>query len=392
MVTGFVKKKIQLLWELVMRTIEQEYRIITLKYHKGKIVSDFIYEKGFKTITPEKFSCFVSVHNNQSKCDVDSYELLKDLHSMEKRFIQLDEILSKINKSLLVYIKDRAEHINTQKESDQRYYRFVRVVIRDLYELNTMEEIYPQYLDTDTVITFVEEIVQREVNKVYLDEKNNFEAYDEKVMLSPQAAGFFIHETIGHLLEEDIYQYFEKQLQSIKFPKEFLLSDDPTGYETIVGINKIDDYGQKVAPLILIKNRKIINHIQIDKGFARSESIDHKPLARMRMLTLDSIQGHKMNTDGTSIFIKKIHSGQVIPANFTFMLKGEGIFINSLGEESRLANVLLSGNLKEAMESIFFIGSEQEVLSADCTKSGQTIRVGSRSPSIGFISGKVVTQ
>jgi predicted Zn-dependent protease len=373
-----------------MKKIQQEYQVNILKYHKGKLLYSANHESGFKTISSETFSSFVLSNDMPDSKDVGSFSLLKDFDYLERKFVRFDEELRKVNKNLLVFIKKRTEQIETQGMRDQRSYQFIRVVVRKFKATPLVEESYPENLDVDDLVAFVEKIVQSEMKEKNDFEKRSMELFRENVMLSPQAAGFFVHETIGHLLEEDIYQYFKEKLASINFPENFFLYDDPTGYEYMIGMNEIDDYGQKISFIPLIKNRKIVNHIRISEGFARAENIDYKPLARMRMLILDNaIKGNVEKVRASKIYVSKIHAGQVIPANFTFTLKGEGTVIDFSGKRKQVKKILLSGNLKEAIESIFFIGTDQKAFSADCTKSGQTIRVGSKSPSIGFVCGKV---
>lgn len=366
-----------------MINIEQNYSEFTMKYNELKLITYEIFEQGKKTLNGKNFECIGSSFINKKKLLNAAIDIDKDL--LEKELVEIDSTLRRQGKSLLVYIKKRTEKISVNEIIDYREFSFVRVVIRRNQATPIIEETYPKSITLSSVIDFVNNIIKIEITKEITSVMHRLNLINTRLTLLPQAAGFFIHEAIGHLLEEDIYNFFKDQLDHIKFPLNFSLIDNPIGYEKLIGVNRYDDFGQLIKPILLIKDGKIQNTIKLNNGFARSEKFDHKPLPRMRMLILENVQEEELSKKKCSIFISKIHSGQVTPADFTFRLKGEGYIIEDQTVRRKIQNIEIQGDLKKSIESIDYIGNKPIIFSADCTKYGQTIRVGAKTPSISFI-------
>ncbi len=370
-----------------MFKIDQEYHEYNMKYSEMKLVFWESNEKGIKIIDGNNMKSFGSNISSRRENRTAINLLLQERFQLEKELINIDKRLRKGGHTLLIYIKIRTEFIDANTISDNREYNYLRVVVRG----DSKNPItYEKHLDNFCYINIIQNInsfLKQEIfyKKFNMSDKINYKNY--KLTFAPKAAGVFVHEAIGHMIEEDIFQYVENNLREINFPNSFTLCDDPTGYEKMVGINKIDDFGTPVKAVKLIVNGKIENIISLDNGFARSGKYDELPIPRMRMLCIESPL--EVVEDINDLIITSIDYGQVTPGNLRFELNGRGYFRSKTEGFHYLDAIRIKGNIKDSIESLKIIGRDKEVFVADCVKKGQLVRVGMKSPSMSIICESV---
>ena len=147
--------------------------------------------------------------------------------------------------------------------------------------------------------------------------------------------------------------------------------------------------------LILLEKVKLVNVLSIneDKSFdkklygaARRENYKHNIIPRMRgtfVLPHDNMsQLDILKQYSTAIFLNKSYLGSVDPASGIYTLCGDGFYVKNGVKKNFISNLKLTGNIKNDLLSVDFVGNDFKMYGSYCMKLNQTIRVGMGGPTI----------
>ncbi len=313
--------------------------------------------------------------------------LLKSIkYELKKANIKFSAILNFHNESVVI-----------NNVVDHRYYGFLRLILKDTFNITTMEDIsiVNGVFDKleDEIFYHIKDYIKNINNKSLSKNKMSFSSIP--IILSPQVSGYFIHEILGHLLEEDFYNFYLNNYKNLKASEKLTIYDSIENFKDIVGLNKYDDLGVPIKPLILLEKGKLVNVLSIneDKSFdkklygaARRENYKHNIIPRMRgtfVLPHDNMsQLDILKQYSTAIFLNKSYLGSVDPASGIYTLCGDGFYVKNGVKKNFISNLKLTGNIKNDLLSVDFVGNDFKMYGSYCMKLNQTIRVGMGGPTI----------
>lgn len=386
---------------MVFKQYIQEYCI---KYINNKAISYYSIDKGSR----KEYSKIEVVKN---EVVYKESNLINPLAFLEDHIKELEMLLNyyskdicKYNASIVCYIKDHLETVTINENLDKRYYNLLRLVIKVNSNINIIfeEPININEISFIKIKAMIDDFFKENHHKVVsIYNKQNLLKIDsvfKEVELAPISSGYFCHEIIGHLLENDIFNIKREQISKMEFPKQMTVVDDIEGHQHKIGLNKLDDIGREIKPLTLIDSGKINEIISIDSkdnlrksdlyGFARSQNYQHTPLSRMRMTIL---KGNKLITPlkGEYIHVSSITNGEFIPSKFTYKLIGEGYIKYNQNSIFYIPNLEIEGNIVDILNNISEIGDDLTISSRFCVKKNQVVRVGIGAPTIHITNVKV---
>lgn len=280
-----------------------------------------------------------------------------------------------------------------RKRTDYRTYQILRLVITDKFQDTYICE-FPIDVNQLSFNEIVNQIcIKLLIQYAEIKLKSKFIGINKynniPIIYSPQATGFFIHEVIGHLLEEDVYNLYGKSiLEKIKIDKKLKVIDDATDCSYIIGLNKIDDCGNPVKPAVLIENGKVQNILSSSIGALRRENFNKIAVPRMRNtfvypysnLNLEQIKSKYYKC----IVITQVFMGSCEFQNGNYWLIGHGQLIEEQKIVATISNIKISFSIKEHLENITYIGNDFNVFSSDCSKLENIVKVCMGGPSISF--------
>ena len=320
------------------------------------------------------------------------------LSKIEKFFNHMYLRFKKINIDFSAFIKLHNERIIIDNYlEDFRKYGFCKIVLKDSLNNIYTDDIpittsNPSYLE-DEILKHINDDINY-INSIQ-NTKSKIEFENIPVIFSSRAAGYFIHEILGHSLENDFFSYNKETFSNLEISSKLTVIDSIEGYENIVGLNKYDDMGTLIKPLNLIEKGKLKNIISTETtesfdeklyGFSRRESYKTSILPRMRCTFIKSFDD--MNENGiiskykNAIFLDKTYLGGVNPQNNNYFVRGQGFLVKN-GEKTNLINNLnLKGNIVKDLKSFDYIGNDFKIYGNFCSKLEQTVRVGVGGPTI----------
>lgn len=182
-------------------------------------------------------------------------------------------------------------------------------------------------------------------------DKIQCETVPTKWIFSATAAGFFFHECIGHLLEEEQFNFFGLQVG------DKLLNAPIDIFENWKSKYKIDDFDMPVMmDICLVRKGKIVNAISANmtksSGNAYTQEPFVEPMARMNCMYVTSKEQINNIFFGVEegIYFDEITSGEFNPINGEIGL--------SIVKASRVVN----GELKEAYEPMTILFNIKDLL------------------------------
>lgn len=319
------------------------------------------------------------------------------IYGIEKFLLLLPKITS-----MNLYFFYHIEIIEINKKTDFRSYQLLRIVLKDKFQ-----DTYISEFSVDVNHLTIKSIINQICTKLLLENaeiklKSRFidvKKYENiPTIYAPQATGYFIHEVIGHLLEEDVYNLYGKSiLEKIKIDKKLKVIDDATDYSHIIGLNKIDDCGNSLKSVILIEDGKIQNIITPTAGSFRRENYKKIALPRMRSTYVSPYSNLNLeqltSKYNKCIVVTHVFMGSCEFHNDSYWLIGHGQLIESQKVVATFSNIKISFSIKEHLENITYIGNDFEIFSSDCDKLGNVVKVCMGGPSICFpnstMEGKV---
>jgi TldD protein len=230
------------------------------------------------------------------------------------------------------------------------------------------------------------------------------------VVLSSEAGGTLIHESVGHGLEADLnlkgLSVYSGRIGQ-KVASELITVIDDGRDPGQRGTAAMDDEGTATQRTVLIEkgilktylsDRKHAEKLGIRRsGNARRESFRHLPICRMTNTMIasgDSEPGEIVRSVKDGIFVKKMGGGQVdvVSGNFAFeVTECYRIRDGKLAEPLRGATLVGQG--PKLMSEIDMVGSDLGYSTGTCGKDGQGAPVADAQPTLRIpsvvIGGKV---
>jgi TldD protein len=231
------------------------------------------------------------------------------------------------------------------------------------------------------------------------------------VVVSSEAGGTLIHETVGHGLEADFNDrglsvYAGKVGQ--KVASDLITVIDDGSLPGKRGTSAVDDEGTPTRQNILIENGILRRYLTDRKhakkmglplsGNARRQSFRHLPIPRM---TTTMIAPGKMDPQEilrsveSGVFVKKMGGGQVDPVSGSFAFEiSEGYKIRAGNVAEAIRGATLTGHAPTVMNSIDMVGNDLGFSIGTCGKDGQGAPVSDAQPTIRIpeiVIGGIVT-
>jgi TldD protein len=315
--------------------------------------------------------------------------------------------LSRQNIEFFVYLKLHNEKVQIDDvKEDMRSFGYIRLVLKK-YDNVFMEDLPiieadPPDLD-EKICDYIKKIQK---TTSFLEQKglrlprsqqtlSRLKPAALPVVLSPQSAGYFIHEILGHTMEGDFYSFYKNRYENLKISPILTVRDSVEGFAFLAGIDKYDDDGTKTKPLTLIDGGKICNVLATKKidsfdnklyGVARRENYCAKTMPRMRGTYISPCANvglrDILNKYSEAIYMEKAYAGGVDLQTGNYFVSGYG-FIAGHGEFQKFIGKLkISGNIFKSLSSFDCIGNDFKVYGSYCIKLGQCVRVGTGGPTV----------
>lgn len=324
------------------------------------------------------------------------------LNISENKLKSLYKFISNINKNIEffshLYLHNEKVIINDIE--DFRNYGFLKLVFtrNDNFIIEEIPIINNNFDDLEQKIIKVIDKSKNFLEFTALN-KNHRVCENIPVVFSANAAGFLVHEILGHTLEEDFYKYYSDKYKNLKFTKNLNVIDNPQVAAELTGVSKYDDIGVDMSSVTLVKDGIISDILSLDSekdsentttskisGTGRRENYKYNVLPRMRCTYIepfgDMNEEEIINKYKKCIFIYKTHSGGIDPANGDFELNGVGFVINDNETQNFIGNLKISGNILKHFNAIEYIGNDLKFFGGYCFKLGQTVRVATGSPTV----------
>ena len=196
--------------------------------------------------------------------------------------------------------------------------------------------------------------IYREIDWFKISKKKCSNKIFEQWVLTPTAAGFFFHECIGHLLEEDQFQISNYNLNDVIFNSPISV------YENCSCQYELDDYGHEIKHNIcLIDKGKIVgvlNTVENGTGNAYTQNPHVQPIARMNdmYVACQTISKELLNNNiKNGIYIEEISCGEYNPIN------GE------IGLTISKSYQICSGKRMDAFEPLTFVFNIKDLMEAE---------------------------
>lgn len=379
---------------LNMLTYKQNIFDVLVKYENGISEYSIKSESGVRiehsNNMTEVYTCEDTMAIDDVKLSI-SNEYLCKLNNLVSKFYKYLEA-NKIKLSSYLYLHNEKVLINDIK--DLRNYGFLKIVF-EKNDYFTIEEIPITTTNFDVLENEVQKVMDKNSPflKFSIVNKYHKKFNDIPIVFSPHAAGFLIHEILGHTLEYDIYKYYADKYKYLKFNHKLNVKDDPRKFSELTGIGRYDDMGIPTDSISLVKNGVISNVFSLNAdnsrdGFAygvgRRENYKYNVLPRARCTYLEPVdnmdQSAIVSKYRRCILVNKIHSGGVNPKSGDFELSGIGFLVNNNNIQNLIGNLKISGNLLRNFDTIEYIGNDLEFLGGYCFKLGQNVRIAVGAP------------
>lgn len=199
-------------------------------------------------------------------------------------------------------------------------------------------------------------------------------------IFSAEAAGFFFHECIGHILEEELYRMSKYKKDKIIFKSNINI------YENWMKEAEQDDYGNKVCEKVcLIRNGRVeqslsgktVSKSQIS-GNCYTEDPYIAPMARMSNMYIET-ENPEDNLIGSvveGIYIDELSSGEYNPYTDEVGLSVNKLYHITNGKiDYAYEPMSILFNLKELKETQIKLGAEMETFQSLCGKYGAVKKI-----------------
>ncbi|WP_086314115.1 TldD protein [Enterococcus sp. 7F3_DIV0205] len=286
--------------------------------------------------------------------------------------------------NLILYYKKHHEIVNMDDKINERGYSFVRIVYKNRLHATLVEELEfdNDEFCLDKVMDGIRKL-EKHLSYMLNQTKTRFSSTNS-VILSPISSGYFVHEIIGHLLEDDLFYHKQSIInKSIQASKMLNVSDIVTEN---IDINDFDDEGNPCKDIVLIKNGEIINCMSKASGNRRRQNYKFPCTTRMRTTYVHPVIEKKVDqfiseSDG-DIYFDRIIFGHMNPLTGDYLVSGYGYKITDGLKTNFISDLTISGNIIEDLVKIQEIGNDLFKQGSECLKLSQVIRVNCLSPSM----------
>lgn len=219
------------------------------------------------------------------------------------------------------------------------------------------------------------------------------------VVVSSEAGGTLIHETVGHGLEADFNDrglsvYAGKLGQSVASPLVTVVDEGSLPGRR--GTSAIDDEGTPTRRNVLIEKGVLRGYLTDRKhalkmkleltGNARRQSFRHLPIPRMTNTYIapgESDPAEIVRSVPEGVYVRKMGGGQVDPVSGHFAFEiSEGYRIRGGQVAQAIRGATLTGHAPTVMTSIDMVGRDLGFSIGTCGKDGQGAPVADAQPTI----------
>lgn len=290
-------------------------------------------------------------------------------------------LMQNIEPNLLFDIAVEENIINkfhdTKRESTERYYTVVYNIINKLDNKSIANEFMVFDSLDENAYYSVSNRIEKEINWSKL-KKVLCIKLPKQWIFSAQASGFFFHECIGHLLEEEQFR-----LSDIKLGDK-LFNANISIYENWEMEDILDDYDNPVIKNIcLVKNGKVQNILSSSaigpsSGNAYTQEPFVEPMARMNCMYVKDEKNteHIMDNVKSGIFIEEISCGEYNSLNGEIGLsinKAYKIKDGKIGEPYLPFSILF--NIMDLVSSYIILDNKYETVMSLCGKYGAVKKI-----------------
>lgn len=295
---------------------------------------------------------------------------------------------------LSIVVKDRMERIFWENGKDERSCNSIKISLTS--------RLWGSYLAEAPIILNLWDSLHRMFERLYsyveesaclpvLTGSRCTCSHLRGVLLPPRSAGFFFHETLGHMLEADVRGLYPGE-NLIGMDERINVVDDVRGNEHLIGLAEVDDLACTMSPVSLVEQGHVRRLISIEytmsensssDGFARASTCFEKPVPRMRVtqvLPVSPSDSDTLDLDGHWFSLEHALQGSVTPGTGEFKIIGSGFHMMNGERIGFNGSIMITGRLENILRKLVHIGSESSVYAADCGKMGQAVRVGYGAP------------
>ncbi len=218
------------------------------------------------------------------------------------------------------------------------------------------------------------------------------------VILSPKAAGYFIHEIIGHPLELDFVQncqsiYTKNDIGSKVLPEFISISEKPQELSSLgVDFGEYDDTGKKLQNNVIIERGVLKKFVD----YKRCDKVGNSCLPRMYNLCLENNHHGGEYSDIISKSQYAVAVDDIICGDFNYMTKRYSLSCGmcKLVENGKVVGsvegMVIEDTIYSLKDKIIEIGSDSYCSLGKCSKSGQIVTVGMTAPTISLANVNII--
>lgn len=208
-------------------------------------------------------------------------------------------------------------------------------------------------------------------------------------ILSSEAGGTMIHESVGHGLESDLASenlsvYSGKLGQNVASPLISVVDD-----AMLIGKRgsfSFDDEGNPAARTLLIDHGVLMSYLSPSTGNGRRQNFEYPPIVRMTNTFIlpgsDDPAAILANTQN-GIFVKKMGGGQVNTINGDFVFDVQEAYLIEGGKIAEpVRGTTLIGNGPKILCEIDLVGNDLGFSIGTCGKDGQEVPVSCGQPTL----------
>ncbi len=212
-------------------------------------------------------------------------------------------------------------------------------------------------------------------------------------ILKPPAAAYFMHEVLGHVIEQDnwLTQHIFLNPNKRVLPEGCEIIDDPQNSE-FLSYGEFDDAGNRTRKTTVISDGFICEQISL----MRSAEYTQRALNRMSSFSLYNRHEGRNFTEMLDdykrcVVIEEVSNGGVNPYTGDFFITGYRQHFVDNTEKHQLVPCTYYGKIGDLCDKIVEIGGDYASFIGVCSKKQQNLFVNNGSPSIVLSSFDVLS-